>query len=168
MKEYADKKRVEGPTLKEGDKVYLRRKNLKTTRPSEKLDYTKLGPFRILKKKSDVNYDLDLPKKMRIHPTFHISLLEPASDDTPVQTNPPAIDPSSQTEEFDVERIIAKRTRKKKTEYLVKWLGYDKSENTWEPTANLNCPDLLKAFERGILGQGAPTGMDPEDPGDRR
>ena len=84
MKEYADKKRVEGLTLKEGNKVYLRRKNLKTTRPSEKLDYTKLGPFRILKKKSDVNYDLDLPKKMRIHPTFHISLLEPASNDTPV------------------------------------------------------------------------------------
>ena len=84
MKEYADKKRVEGPTLREGDKVYLRRKNLKTTRPSEKLDYTKLGPFRILKKKSDVNYDLDLPKKMRIHPTFHISLLEPANSSTPV------------------------------------------------------------------------------------
>ena len=42
---YHNKKRDRGPTLKEGDKVYLLRHNIKTKRPSNKLDHTKLGPF---------------------------------------------------------------------------------------------------------------------------
>ena len=34
-----------------------------------------------------------------------------------------------------------------KVEYLIKWEGYPDSENTWEPQANLDCPDIIKAFE---------------------
>ena len=41
MKIQADKNRIEGPILKEGDKVYLNRKNLRTKRPSDKLDFKK-------------------------------------------------------------------------------------------------------------------------------
>jgi len=33
--------------LKEGDKAYLLRKNIKTKRLSDKLDHKKLGPFEI-------------------------------------------------------------------------------------------------------------------------
>ena len=37
-------------------------------------------------------------------------------------------------------------------EYYVKWLGYDVSENTWEPRKNLTLSDgareLLNAFDR--------------------
>ncbi len=39
MTRYADKRRMKGPSFKEGDKVYLARKNIKTKRPSDKLDY---------------------------------------------------------------------------------------------------------------------------------
>ena len=56
MKKYYDKKRVEGPTLQKGDKVYLLRKNLKTKRPSNKLDFKKLGPFKVEKVILKVNY----------------------------------------------------------------------------------------------------------------
>jgi hypothetical protein len=35
----ANKKRIEGPILKEGDKAYLDRKKLKTKRPSDKRDF---------------------------------------------------------------------------------------------------------------------------------
>ena len=120
MKLFADRKRIKGPILKERDKTYLLRQNIKTTRPNNKLDHIKLGPFRIKKVKGDVNYELNLPKKMRIHPVFHISLLEPANTDTPVQTNPSGIDPEFQTKEFEVERIIAKRRSKNRIEYLIK------------------------------------------------
>ena len=65
-----------GPELKEGNKVYLLRKNVKTKRPSNKLDYKKLGPFKIDKKIGSVNYKLKLPKTIEIYPVFHISLLE--------------------------------------------------------------------------------------------
>jgi hypothetical protein len=74
---------VTGPTFQEGDKVYLLRKNFKTQRPSDKLDFKKLGPFAIKKVIEPVNYELKLPKTMEMHPVFHISLLEPAPENTP-------------------------------------------------------------------------------------
>lgn len=33
---------------------------------------------------------------------------------------------------YDIEAILDKRTRGRKTEYLIKWLGYDPSFNSWE------------------------------------
>lgn len=40
-------------------------------------------------------------------------------------------------EEFEVENIMDKRKRQGGTEYLIKWLGYDATHNTWEPEENL-------------------------------
>src|SRR5689334_17585052 len=73
---YYNKKRSIGPTLKEGDRVYLLRKNIITKRLSSKLDYKKLGPFKIRKVKGKMNYELALPKTINIYPVFYISLLE--------------------------------------------------------------------------------------------
>ena len=52
MKRYYDPKRSKGPTFKVGEKVYLTRRNIKTRRPSEKLDFKKTGPYRIEKEVS--------------------------------------------------------------------------------------------------------------------
>ena len=84
MANQANKRRVAGPTLKEGDKAYLWRRNIKTKRQSSKLDFLKLGLFKVKSIKGPVNYELELPKSMRIHPVFYISLLERADPDTPV------------------------------------------------------------------------------------
>ena len=92
---YYNQKHSVGPELKEGDKVYLLRKIVQTKRPSDKLDHKKLGPFRIDKKVGPVNYRLQLPKTMEIHPVFHMSLLEPAppgeklKEERPKLENPP-------------------------------------------------------------------------------
>jgi len=72
-----------GPEFKEGDKVYLFRKNVKTKRPSDKLDYKKLGLFKIDKKIGSINYKFKLPKTIEIYPVFHILLLEPVLPGTP-------------------------------------------------------------------------------------
>ena len=81
---YKDSKTA--PQLEEGSKVYLLTKNLKTKRGTKKLDHVKVGPFLVKRKKGELNYELDLPKDARIHPVFHISLLEPAHPDNPLQT----------------------------------------------------------------------------------
>lgn len=51
-------------------------------------------------------------------------------------------------ERFEVERVIDYMWCKKRHErlYLVKWVGYDESENTWEPFQYLDCPDKIKDF----------------------
>ena len=68
MKKYYNCKRSKGPDLKEGDRVWLLHKNFKSRRLSKKLDYVRLGPFKVLEKVSLVIYKLDWPKRMRVYP----------------------------------------------------------------------------------------------------
>ena len=45
-----NKKRLKGPTFERGDKVYLLTKNLKSKRPSNKLDHVRIGPLKFRNK----------------------------------------------------------------------------------------------------------------------
>jgi hypothetical protein len=147
MKRYYDTKRMKGLSLKEGDKVYLLRRNIKTKRPSDKLDFKKLGPFKIQQVISKTNYRLSLPPIVRIHPVFHISLLEPAPQSAKIETT---LETEMEEGEYEVEQILdARYNQQGKLEYLVKWKGYEHAENTWEPLKNLqNSPQLLQQFHR--------------------
>ena len=127
---YHNKKRDREPTLKERDKVYLLCCNIKTKQPSNKLNYTKLRPFWIAKTKRSINYELKLSLTMWIHPVFHILLLEPADLETPIQENPPEIDPESQDAKFKVEEILDQQDINDEPHYLIKWKGYDSEGNT--------------------------------------
>mmetsp|Transcript_846 Transcript_846/g.1400 ORF Transcript_846/g.1400 Transcript_846/m.1400 type:complete len:465 (+) Transcript_846:47-1441(+) len=49
---------------------------------------------------------------------------------------------------FEVEEVVGKRGRGPSLEYLVKWVGYNESQNTWEPSDHLtSCNDVIEAFE---------------------
>jgi hypothetical protein len=145
MRLQANKKRSGGPDLKEGDLVYLSRKNIKTRRPSTKLDHTKLGPFKVLKKQGPVTYRLELPADMRIHPVFHVALLEPAPPNT--KTIKPLIAPELQSDQYEVEEILDKTFKKGKPFYLIHWTGFKHSEDTWEPEKNISAT-LLAEYHR--------------------
>ena len=111
-----NKKRLKRPIFRRGDIVYLLQQNIQTTRPSDKLDYKKLRPFKVTRKISTSNYKLSLPLTIRIHPIFHISLLEPAP------TNVPADDDVEieANDKYKPERILGKRTNEGETQYLLK------------------------------------------------
>jgi len=59
-----------------------------------------------------------------------------------------AAEGEEEEEEYVVEKIVDSRKGKGgKKEYLLKWKGYPDSENTWEPQENLDCSDMIEAFE---------------------
>jgi hypothetical protein len=80
--EQANKARHPHPILEPGDWVWLRRKHIQSTQPSGKLDYKLIGPYIILEKVGSRAYKLELPTSVKLHPVFHISLLEPAETDS--------------------------------------------------------------------------------------
>jgi len=67
MRKYYNLKKSKGLDLKEGDKVWLLYKNFKLRWLSKKLDYVKIGLFKIVGKISEVIYRLDLLAKMKIY-----------------------------------------------------------------------------------------------------
>ena len=119
---HANKKRSKGPDLRKGGIVYLLRKNIKTKRPSDKLDYTKLGPFKIQKKLRLVTFRLKLLRHMRIHLVFHISLLEKAPENAKRELV--HIDKETQEPLYDVDHIIGHKLVQNKRHYLIYWKGY--------------------------------------------
>ena len=97
--------------------VYLIRKNIKTKRPSDKLDYKKLGLFRVEERIADINYRLRLPQKIRIYPVFYISILEPFYGEKAPEED---AEVKAASTEYKVEKILDVRDREEELEYLIK------------------------------------------------
>jgi len=76
MRKYYNLKKFKGLDLKEGDKVWLLYKNFKLRWLSKKLDYIKIGLFKIVAKILEVMYRLNLLIKMKIYLVQHIIMLE--------------------------------------------------------------------------------------------
>ncbi|KAL5532624.1 hypothetical protein ACEPAF_4398 [Sanghuangporus sanghuang] len=148
MKRFADRHRGLMPSFEVGDKVMLDGRNLTLLVPTRKLGDRNLGPYQVIAKHGLVNYELDLPKELRIHPVFYAGLLIPYRErkDPAQRTRPPPEVIAGETE-YEVEAIRDMRKRHGKWEYQVKWLGYPEEENTWEPVEGLrNAPEKLREY----------------------
>lgn len=146
-----DNKVMPQPNFQIGDKVWLDARNLRTARPSHKLDYKRVGPFPILEKINSRAYRLKIPKTMKIHPVFHVDLLEKyRPDPIPGRTPrplPPVIVKGER--EFIVESILDSRVSKGQLQYFIHWRNYPISERSWEPAENAeNAPDLINSFHK--------------------
>lgn len=149
------------PVFQEGDMVFLDAKNLKekiqtrdepTRLMTKKLRKKRVGPFKILKKIGDLNYQLELPQSMmekNVHNVFHITLLTKAPQSTMPGQKPPKPLPIivDSEEEMEVQEILDSRLKNRKLQYLVRWKDMDPSEDSWEPLEHLkNAPEMVKEF----------------------
>ena len=120
--------------------MFLSTRNLAVSRPSRKLSAKRLGPYPVESIIGPNAVKLSLPHSMKIHPVFHVSLLEPRKESSiPNRTNPPPPPDIIEGEpEFEVDEVLDSRIYRGVLQYLVSWKGYDASENSWEPADNLS------------------------------
>jgi hypothetical protein len=113
-------------TFAVGDKVWLSTRNLKTSRPSNKLNYKRTGPSTVSKIIHKNAYKLDLPSTMRNLNVFHGSLLNrytpPVGGQSSSEPHPMMVE---ETEEWEVNRMLDSRRRFGKPDFLVQWAGYN-------------------------------------------
>ena len=134
-----------------GDHVFLSTKNIKTSRPSKKLDYKMIGPFEVIARKG-YDYQLGLPKGSKVGSVFHSSLLRRAArDPLPGQQLVPAesviIDDQ---EEWEVDDILDSRRSHGRLQYKVNWAGFD-LDLEWYNADNGefdNAADVVAEFHR--------------------
>ena len=150
MKDYKDRQ-VRSAQFKVRDQVWLDAKNLQQLQPSWKLSHRRLGPYKVKRVLGELNYELDLPPSMKIHPLFYVGLLQPAPlTNIPGRQfpQPPPVLIQEQ-EEYEVESILDSRIYRGNLQYLIKWKGYSHADNTWEPSVNVaNSPDLVTRFHQ--------------------
>lgn len=143
MRKHYDKRSKAAPKYQVGDLVMLNGKNLRTRRPSRKLDAKMHGPFKVIKVVSPSAIRIELPKRWRIHPTFHVSLLEPYRQ-SQKGLRPPAVavedeDAMDLDDEglWEIDEILGSSCDSTGAiKYLVKWKGFpdeeDWTEEPWE------------------------------------
>ena len=77
MKKYYDKRGTPQPDIDIGDLVMLNAKNIQNKHPTKKLGPRLYGPFKVLAKRGNRAFKLDILLHWNIYPVFHVSLLEP-------------------------------------------------------------------------------------------
>ncbi len=133
------------------ERVYLRTDNIHIKQRSKKLNNKSIKPFKIKRNIKGLSYKLDLLKKMQIHSVFHAFMLQCCNQFISLQITETSVKPDK---EYQVKNILEKQMISEKAHYLIKWKGYDTSENTWELKENLlNCARTLQQFERKTQSQ---------------
>jgi hypothetical protein len=113
-------------TLVVGIKVWLSARNLKTSRPSKKLEYKRTGPYTVSMIINRNPYKPDFLSTMRNHYVFHVSLLDrytPPVDGLPSSELHPIL--VEKPEKWEVDCILGSTWGYRKLQYLVEWPGYN-------------------------------------------
>jgi hypothetical protein len=109
------------------------------------LDYRKIGPYEIIEKRGKSSYLLKLPPSLkRLHPVFHVSLLEPFIDPSIITDRPShpvttrvELAPDALTNP-EISTILDSRKIGRRYDYLIHWKNQLTSEDSWIPFAEVS------------------------------
>ena len=146
----ANRRRRPAPHFRPGQRVWLSSKDLPLHVESRKLAPRYVGPFKVIRRVNPVTYRLQLPRSLRIHPTFHVSLLRPvlSSPHSPAPKAPPPPRVIDGGPVFTVRRLLDSRRVRGGLQYLVDWEGYGPEERSWVPARNILDKTLCRDFHR--------------------
>ena len=154
QKKYINKHRKKAPNYEVKDNVWLSTKNLKTARPSKKLDDKLIGPFRVLHVKNN-NVKLKLSKSMKIHDNFHVFLFQKDSIDPlskQIQTSPPSIIINKKKKwESDDILDFRKFERNKKFQYRASWIKHPSDKKWYDVLDFINAKEIVNDFHQRYL-----------------
>lgn len=103
-------------------------KDIKNKPGNSKHNAKYIGPHKILHQINPVTYNLQLPRHLQIHPTFHVSLLKcfvpgPLDEQEHHNKIPETIMIDNQPV-YTIRKILRLRRRAKNIKYLISWEGY--------------------------------------------
>ena len=126
-------------------------KHIPTTRPTAKLADKRTGPYKIIEIINKNAVRLALPNLFGpTHPTFNVSLLEPAPRNsipgrTQVPPDPVKVDGQSK---WEIVEVLESRYYRGKLQYRFLWLGFadnDAERLSWHDAVNAeHAPALLQ------------------------
>jgi len=124
MKKFGDRRQGKGEEYKVGDLVLLSTKDLKwqiKERRLEKLTECFVGPYKVKGIISSNAIELELPNSIKIHPVVNVSRVQLYKSQVKGQKKiPPKLVIIEGEEEFEVEKILNKRTVRGKEKFLVR------------------------------------------------
>eukprot|EP00762_Andalucia_godoyi_P006395 ANDGO_02858.mRNA.1 Retrovirus-related Pol polyprotein from transposon 412 len=156
-----------------GDRVWLYTLHVKKGL-SKKLCHLWNGQYRVEKRVGANNYVLRSVANRSLKQLVHVQRLKPFVDPSlrpmervslpdddafdaeiepemlaggkePSPAEVPEEDIEEETE-YEVEKVLKKRSRRGRVQYLVKWVGYPDSNNSWVDEEEMNCDDLVADF----------------------
>ncbi|CAI7811504.1 unnamed protein product [Closterium sp. NIES-53] len=141
QKQYADRQRRDH-SVAVGDQVLLDTRKLNLSHLPSKLRPRFCGPFLVEAQVTPVTFRLRLPDTWKLHNAFHVQLLKPYKDPNQQfqgrQLPPPPPILIQDEPEYEVERVLTHRRRGGKTlEFLLRWKGYDPTEDSWVVEADM-------------------------------
>jgi len=147
--QYSSQRRNASRAFSVGDLVMYKRRTYEKGKV-HKLFSIWRGPYRITQISARGNCTLKLPKGDRRHPVFATDSLKLYYNNPESQRGMAKDEPDGEEPLYEIERLINHRKIGNKEEYLVRWLGYDEDEDTWEPRSSLEetAMDAITEYHR--------------------
>jgi len=146
----ADRRRSPAPEYQPGQMVWLSTRDLPLQVDSRKLAPRFIGPFPVVRIINPSAVRLKLPDSLKVHPTFHVSLLKPVTTcalGPPAEPPPPPLIVDGHPA-YSVSQILNVRRRGRGFQFLVDWEGYGPEERSWVPRRFILDNSLITDFYR--------------------